>query len=254
MMHSLSARCQQKAPIIFRRSLVIHFQTYMHRFCSTTLVGHAITIALEVNAHAPTTVRMLIFDYRAHEYVYSVHDRLHQWMANGVGLEQPTIREVVCLKNNGGMHVDDRFMKCMSVAYRVCIHLAFDMDPSAIHESNDEFQGASEYLQGQVFRMLDFLDHHPKILNKTHTLTVCQSLAKPIYEFSTHNHLLLVKHDFLGNTPINYDTDDPHHKAEEEEEVHFFDCVAHSNDAVLCLFYNPHSGVAFHTQMYPQTV
>ena len=232
---------------MFRRSLVIVFSTYMFRFEEKERCGHCITLALEAPADL-SNVRLLILEYRAHEYIYNVHDKLHQWMANGVGKGQRIKREIVCLKN-GGINIDDGFMKCMSVAYRVCIHLAYEEDPSDIHESMDEFQQVAMRIQGELFRMVNWLNRNKDIIDKKYTLTVCQNMANLVFEMHINNHLLLVPRGvFPPNVSINELKKEKRKQSRKDEEATFFSYVdSDSNGAIKQLYYNPHEGEPFST-------
>jgi hypothetical protein len=195
---SVTATAEHGRERAFRRSIIIDFTTEMIKEGAgdPDLVGHCITLGLEI---APVTevMTLKIFDYRMHEYVYNVHDQLFKWMTEWVykyaGQFSASLRtEMVCLK--GKIHVDDEFMKCMSVAFRVSLYLARDHDDESdlLHETEDEFAANSLRLQQHILRMFEWAEKHPEIKNRRKTVLIAPHMLMPAFEMNGENCYFLL--------------------------------------------------------------
>ena len=170
-----------------RRSLIITFVTNMVEYEEKTHCGHCIIIAME-KSQDNKNLRLFIFDYRMHEYLYSIHDRLFHWMVTGCSRFFPNDSitcETVCLKDR--LHVDGCFMTCMSVAYRVCTYLSFVKDPHEIHESESTFRASKDFLKHHIFSMINSLVENEDLIQKRSTAIVSSEMAKDIYEICSEN-------------------------------------------------------------------
>ena len=183
---------------VFRRSLIICFQaSFLKEYPMRS--EHAITLALETRT--PDLLRLLIFDTENGNYHYPVYDQLQEWMVAVVQREAPAFqfvtREVVCLR--GHMHEND-FMVCMSVAYRVCLFLAYIDDVTRIDETQDDFDNTTNYLQYHVIHTLNWLDANEAITSHRVTLLASRKMTQPFFELSNHDgrlFLYLMPYDFF---------------------------------------------------------
>jgi hypothetical protein len=165
-----------------RRCVVVKFLTDFVVENREVRVGHAITLALELKEQVLT---LKIFDYRMHEYVYNVHDQILQWMTDAVQEHHhfETIRtEIVCLK--GKLHVDKDFMTCMSAAFRVCLYLS-KLD--SVFESKEDFNEDSWSLQGNICRMLEWVQSNHGVQNDECTPLVSPAMTQTVYEICPKN-------------------------------------------------------------------
>ena len=166
---------------IFRRSLILCIETNFYMLLSDHLSGHATTIAIEKDLTNPgEPMKLMVLEYRMHEYDYNVHDRLFQWMTDAVGDRFVTVNVTVCLKKH--FHCYTEFMMCMSVAYRVCLFLSLVRRPELIMETNADFENSSIFIQDHTFRMINWLCYNPDILAKKVTPIVSDEMAQPIFQ------------------------------------------------------------------------
>jgi hypothetical protein len=179
---------------LFRRSLIIAFETEFEKYESLHFAGHQITIAFEV---VKSTFRLFIIEYRMHEYVYNVHGRLFQYMANAVRSSEHfqeavhlITESVVCLK--GRLHVDSEFMLCMSVSYRVSVMLACVSSPEDIRETPEEFEASRRFLMHHTFTMLNWFLHCPDVAEKRTTVLICEEMTQDFFELHKGLHFVMV--------------------------------------------------------------
>ena len=177
---------------LFRRCAAIGFTTDMilekkkaHR------AGHAIAIGLEMKERVLT---LKIFDYRMHEYVHNVHDQLFQWMSEAVqkySMHFDSLRtETVCLKRK--LHVDGKFMTCMSAAFRVCLYFSSER---VLLESDQDFSTDSLNLQRHIFRMFEWASTDKRLEKMKKTVLISPAMAGLIFEINHANcYLLLAPH------------------------------------------------------------
>ncbi len=165
----------------FRRSLIINFVTEFDKHGQQRFSGHQITIAIE--AADPAIIKLMILEYRMHEYVYNVHGRLFQYMANAVRSsahfdEDATsiTQRVVCLK--GRLRIDPDFMMCMSVSYRVSAMLSYVETPELIHETLEEFEESRRFLLHHTARMLNWFMHNPDVKAKRSTVLIPRQMTE----------------------------------------------------------------------------
>lgn len=161
---------------VFRRSLLLAFESDFMLHESVNRSGHSILIAIEYNGEL---MRLMVFDYRLQEYVFSVHDRLFQWMADGVGDRCRTINLTVCLKKR--FHEYTEFMTCMSVAYRACVFLSFLRDVEKIAETDTDFANSSLFMQDRTFRMINWLCRNEDLISKARVVIVSRAMAENIF-------------------------------------------------------------------------
>ena len=190
---------QRPQHCVFRRSLIICFNTLFEGGDYPYRCQHAITLALETRTS--DKLRLLIFDHQNNGYHYNVHEQLQSWMANMVDLLAPTFRfvtrELVCLE--GHVHYNE-FMRCMSAAYRVCLLLARIDDVTLIDETEDDFENTTNYLQAHVIRMLNWLDRRKDIASLRVTVVASPKMTQPFYELSNRDgglFLYLMPYDFF---------------------------------------------------------
>jgi hypothetical protein len=166
----------------FRRCIVVFFTSEFSNMKGESVhtSGHAITLAFEIKKQVLT---LKIIEYRMHEYVYNVHDQLFQWMRDSLPLHD-WIREIrtetVCLK--GKMKVDEGFMTCMSVAYRVCLYLSIDRDDCDIIESDEDFVNDSYALKYHIFRMIRWA-----ISSKSKITVLIPKTMRTLFEINNEN-------------------------------------------------------------------
>ena len=166
---------------IFRRCLVINFATSMCLIQDDHFVGHVITLAIEKDLeNADYPVKLMVFDYRMHEYDFNVHDRLFQWMADCVAEQYMTVNLTICLKKRFQPYTE--FMMCMSVAYRVCVFLSFLKKPELIRETVADFDNSSRYIQDRTNRMCNWLHSNSRVLEKQATVIVSQPMSESIFQ------------------------------------------------------------------------
>jgi hypothetical protein len=177
---------------IFRRCIVIRFMSeWTSDEGGTVACGHAMTLGMELRGRALT---LQIFDYRMHEYIYNVHDRLFQWMTDAVrpyADHFASLRtEMVCLK--GRLNVDPDFMTCMSAAFRVVLHQSIDAE---WHESEEEFNRERFNLEHHIFRMME----RHRTSDASRTVLISPQMAHPFFELSREScYLLLAPHPLPG--------------------------------------------------------
>ena len=259
-MHDLQVATRNERPTacIFRRSLIVRLSTYWQpdaHYC-----GHAITLALE----APLTkhkndgatdqsnpllksteteslteypydhrqLRLMILEYRMHEYVYNVHDRIFQWMKQAI-TESPEFipeffnihTETICLK--GMLHINEQFMTCMSVAFRTVVYLATarTIPGDTIHESDSDFVLDSASLEHHVARMLNWGYSNRDLISHKSTILISPEMAQPIFELCNAScYLLLVP----GDTPV----------ANKSDYLATIKAIANAKPAPITLRYN----------------
>ena len=175
----------------FRRCIIIGFTSEWEsgdKRPEAQFLGHAITLGMEIKDRVLT---FKIFDYRMHEYMYNVHDRLFQFMTDAatpyVKFYDSLKLETVCLK--GKLHVDTLFMTCMSVAFRVCVHFSRDVE---IFESDADFTADSLSLQRHIFRMFSWAKTHPQLKANEKTVLISPAMAQPFFEINTDNCFLMM--------------------------------------------------------------
>ncbi len=175
---------------VFRRCIIIGFVSeFVIEPWSRHSSGHAITLGLEIKNRALT---IKIFDYRMHEYVYNVHDRMFQWIYDAMceyAQYFDTWRtETVCLKDR--LHVNKGFMTCMSAAYRSCLYFSKDGD---FHETDQDFKLDSENLQKHIFRIFEWGLNDRRLNTKEKTVIISPAMANLVYEINPEScYLLLV--------------------------------------------------------------
>jgi hypothetical protein len=141
-----------------------------------------------------------IYDYRMHEYVYSVHDQMFAWMIQAVTdqykeLFDSIVTEMVCLK--GKLHVDNLFMTCMSAAFRVCLYLS---RTGVVNESYEDFRHDSLNLKSHIFSMVDWALNNRGITDKKKTVLISPAMNKMVFEMSKENcYFLLVPYKGKSN-------------------------------------------------------
>ena len=186
---------------VFRRSLIIGFVSLFSEFGKESSSGHEIAIAMEVSDSHPDLFKFYIVERIMHEYVFSVHDRLFQFMANGLR-SSPRFDEkqhlitnrLVCVKDR--IRVDSDFMMCMSVAYRVAAMLSYVEDIELIRETDEEFEQSRKFLMHHTFRMINWLTGYPDIALRRLVALVSSRMAERFYELEPGGmHIVLVPFD-----------------------------------------------------------
>ena len=196
---------QTRKRSVFRRSLVLSFESKFMMHGSETWSGHSILIAIEYD-DIRKQMRLMVFDYRTFEYTYSVHDRLCKWMADGVGDRCPTVNVVVCLKKR--FHEYTEFMTCMSMAYRACVFLSFLRDLELIAETDADFANSSAFMQDRTFRMVNWLCSNADLLSKKYVLIVSKAMSEHIFQMDSASCFLylvppkLLCSDLLGDKHV----------------------------------------------------
>ena len=201
----------------FSRCVLICFVTdfMMDGESEQRTAGHCITLGLELKNKI---MRLKIYDYRMHEYMYNVHDHIFQWMMNAVQKYNSYFHyihtEMVCLK--GKLHVDGEFMTCVSAAFRVCIFLS---RREQIHETDDQFIMNKFNLQEHLFRMFNWVKKENNIEKFKSTLLVSPAMTENVFEINKQNCYLIlapykVHNDHKDPSVMGYikaiDRDNPH--------------------------------------------
>jgi hypothetical protein len=173
---------KRRKDLVFRRCVVVDFITYFNHE-KKERIGHAITIGLEIKG---TELILKIFDYRMEEYIYNVHDHIFKWMIDAVkpyaeNLEIHT--EIVCLKEK--IHIDPKFMTCMSVAYRVCLYLSMDRP---ILESDADFKKDGFNMQEHIYSMIRWARTNPD----KNTILVSPAMTELVYEICLEKCYLMI--------------------------------------------------------------
>ncbi len=180
-----------------RRSCVIVKYTSEFRQTTTPQIvsaGHSIAIGFDAAEKSCSRDTFRIYDYRVEEYVYDVHEQLLNMVRNAVlqqrgggHAQHRIITEVVSLK--GKLMVDNGFMTCMALAFRVCVCLAKRLP---LHEDANDFTANSANLQHHIFAMLRWTQTEPKLQGNQYTVLVSQEMAEPLFEVSLQNCYLLL--------------------------------------------------------------
>ena len=181
---------------VFRRSLSVSFTTSFKfpEHSKAEDSGHEIAIGMECRGLG---VRLLVYDFRAEEYVYNVHELIltcmdeavrasplhHLCQAAGAGLE--VHRESVCLKHM--VHYGNDFMMCMSIAFRVCMYLSIVRDCAGFEETKADFERDSRAYKHHIFRMINWLHHNEEIKNKRAVPIVSPPMADFVFEVNESN-------------------------------------------------------------------
>jgi len=197
--------CMEEAPSVqqrlFRRSLMVSFQTDFMERGEEEYGGHMITLGLEV---AGTDVWLYVFDYRMEEYSHNVHEGWFVlWMQSAVrdswpyqhrlhelGVELNVRYEFVNLK--GRLHYGNDFMMCMSVALRVSMYLALGGDPSRMRESEADFQNNSDHFRHHTATIVNYLYRHPLVKSKRGGALVSPEMHALVFEVTPHNCYLML--------------------------------------------------------------
>ena len=170
---------------VFRRSLIIGFVTEFDQFYEYHTSGHQITIAFEITEQK--IFRLYVIEYRMHEYVYNIHGRLFQFMANAIRSYEHFDERVhlitnrmICLK--GRMQMDNGFMMCMSISYRVSTMLSYVEDLETMREEDGDFESSRRFLMHHTFTMLNWFLRNEDVAQKRLTVLVCKEMVEDYYE------------------------------------------------------------------------
>ena len=179
---------------VFRRSLIVGFVSEFDQYASLGFSGHQITVAFEIEKDM---FKLFVIEYRMHEYVYNVHGRLFQYMANAIrstGRFDERVHlitnRVVCLK--GRMRLDPEFMMCMSISYRVSVMLSYVEDPERMREEDGEFEQSHRFLMHHTFTMLNWFLTNEDVMRKRVTVLVSKEMAEDVYEMRRDSHFVIV--------------------------------------------------------------
>ena len=183
---------------VFRRSLIIGFVTEFDQFYDYHTSGHQITIAFEITEQK--IFRLYVIEYRMHEYVYNIHGRLFQFMANAIRSYEHFDERVhlitnrmICLK--GRMQMDNGFMMCMSISYRVSTMLSYVEDLETMREEDGDFESSRRFLMHHTFTMLNWFLRNEDVAQKRLTVLVCKEMVEDYYEMRKDLCLLLAPFD-----------------------------------------------------------
>jgi hypothetical protein len=187
---------------IFRRSLIISFvSAFIEHQTQADIGGHAITLAMEAGGGS-RWFKLFVFDYRAHEYLYSVHDQLFWCMHHAVlhneyrlicNVHSSDIRwETVPLR--GRLHYGDQFMMCMSLSFRVCMYLSYVRDCFDMLESRAAFDRDAKVFTHNVYTMLNALLSHPDVTSGALVVMQSPQMAYSLFKVTMSRcYLMLVK-------------------------------------------------------------
>lgn len=186
---------------IFRRTLCISFVTaFIEHETDGAVGGHAITLGIEAGG-GNRWFKLFIFDYRAHEYLYAVHDQLFNCMQEAVLHDEYRLLckvhtsdiqwETVALC--GRLHYGDKFMMCMSLSFRVCMYLSYVKNCFDMLESRAAFKRDAKVFTHTVYTMINSLVTDKRVANGSLVVLQSPQMSYPLLEVNPkHCYLMLV--------------------------------------------------------------
>ena len=185
---------------VFRRSMLVGLGADFTEMGEEEFSGHEIAIGMEIKAG---DVWLYVFDYRMEEYVSNIHEKwFFQWMIDAVRCSYPyqfyenegfklNVREeLVNLKER--LHYGNDFMMCISIAWRVCMYMAFGKDVSCIQETDEDFQITTSNVKHHIFTMINYLYGQELVQNKTGAAIISPEMNELIFEINRETCYLML--------------------------------------------------------------